>query len=145
METGRPRVKPEARYKDTPFNPLPGVQGAHGWHANAYSPDTGLVYIPTQHAYFPMVSTVDAYEVSDAGYNLAIDFGAPGTYYRDKPNAPRTFEGYLQAWDPVAMKEVWHTEANQGPTGGGLATARGLIFPGGGSGPGFCALDGRDG
>ncbi|TAJ93844.1 MAG: PQQ-dependent dehydrogenase, methanol/ethanol family [Gammaproteobacteria bacterium] len=145
METGRPRVKPEARYKDTPFNLLPGVQGAHGWHANAYSPDTNLVYIPTQHAYFPMVSAIDTYKQSDVGYNLAIDFGAQVTYYRDKPDAPRTFEGYLQAWDPVAMKEVWHSESNQGPTGGALATATGLIFQGSGSGQEFRAFDAATG
>lgn len=145
METGRPRVKPEARYKDTPFNLLPGVQGAHGWHANAFSPDTNLVYIPTQHAYFPMVSAVDTYQKSDVGYNLAIDFGAPGTYYRDYPNAPRAFDGYLQAWDPVAMKEVWHSEANQGPTGGALVTATGLVFQGSGSGQEFRAFDAATG
>ncbi len=144
MKTGRPRVKAEARYIEKPFNLLPGVQGAHGWHANAYSPETGLIYIPTQHAYFPMVEDAK-YAPSDVGYNLGIDFAAPFTYYRDKPNVPRDFVGFLQAWDPLTGKQVWRGEANQGPTGGALATAGGLVFQGGGSSQEFRAYDARSG
>jgi PQQ-dependent dehydrogenase (methanol/ethanol family) len=144
IRTGRPRVRPEARYEEAPFNLLPGVQGAHGWHSNAFNPDTGLIYIPVQHAYFPMVADPD-YQQSDVGYNLAIDFGAQFTYYRDHPDAPREFVGYLKAWDPVAGREVWRGEPNQGPTGGALATAGGLIFQGGGSNQEFRAYDASTG
>ena len=144
MQTGRPRVLAEARYKEAPFNLLPGVQGAHGWHSNAYHPDTGLIYIPTQHAYFPMVADPN-YKPNDVGYNLAIDFGAQFTFYRDHPDAKRDFIGYLKAWDPVAGKEVWRGEINQGPTGSALATSGGLIFHGGGSGQEFRAYDAQTG
>ena len=42
----------EARYSEgKPWNLAPGVQGAHGWHSNAYSPDTGLVYVPLAENY----------------------------------------------------------------------------------------------
>ncbi|PZN34810.1 MAG: PQQ-dependent dehydrogenase, methanol/ethanol family [Proteobacteria bacterium] len=141
LETGRPLERPEARYDEgKPFNLLPGVQGAHGWHSNAYHPETGLIYIPTQHAYFPMIHDPD-YKQTDVGYNLGIDFSAPFTFYRDNPNAPRDFVGYLKAWDPVAGKEVWRGEINQGPTGGALATAGGLVFQGGGSSNEFRAYD----
>ena len=67
---------------------------------------------------------------SDVGYNLGIDFAAQFTYYAANPTAKRGFSGYLQAWDPVAGKSVWKTEMNQGPTGGALSTASGLIFQG---------------
>lgn len=140
METGRPRVRPEARYEEKPFNLLPGVQGAHGWHPNAYNPETGLLYIATQHAYSPMIENPD-YEWSDSGFNLGINFGASFTYYRDNPDEPSGFEGYLQAWDPVAGKQVWRSESNDRTTGAVLATAGGLIFQGGGSNQEFRAFD----
>ena len=55
MKTGRPIETKDSRYpKGTTFNLAPGVQGGHGWHSNAFSPETGLIYIPTQHAYFPL-------------------------------------------------------------------------------------------
>jgi PQQ-dependent dehydrogenase (methanol/ethanol family) len=140
MATGRPRVRPEARYEERPFNLLPGVQGAHGWHSNAYSPETGLIYIPTQHAYSPMVVDPD-YQQSDVGFNLGINFGASFTFYNENPDEPRGFESFLQAWDPIAGKQVWRGEATQRTTGAALATAGGLIFQGGGSNQEFRAYD----
>jgi alcohol dehydrogenase (cytochrome c)/quinohemoprotein ethanol dehydrogenase len=144
MKTGRPRVRPEARYTGQAFNLAPGVQGAHGWHANAYSPDTRLMYIPTQLAYSPMVADPN-YKPNPGGYNLGIDFGIFFTYYRDHPHDPTGFISYLQAWDPVTGKQVWKGEANQGPTGGALATAGGLVFQGGGSSDEVRAYDDRTG
>jgi len=145
MKTGRPRVRPAARFpKGHAFNLAPGVQGAHGWHANAYSPQTGLLYVPTQLAYFPMVSDPH-YKPTAIGYNLGLDFGAQFTYYRAHPKAPSEFVGYLQALDPVTGKTVWKGEQNQGPSGGALATAGGLVFQGGGSSQEFRAYDARDG
>jgi alcohol dehydrogenase (cytochrome c)/quinohemoprotein ethanol dehydrogenase len=145
LKTGRPRIKKEARYSaGKPFNLAPGVQGAHGWHSNAYSPDTGLLYIPTQDAWWPMVED-PSYKPTDVGYNLGIDFAAQFTYYRNNPNAKSGFIGYLQAWDPVTGKQVWKGEINQGPTGGAVATAGGLVFQGGGSAMEFRAYDAKTG
>ena len=74
MKTGRPRVKPEARFPvGKPWNLEPGVQGAHGWQANAFSPQTGLLYFPTQEAYFPMVAD-KSFTPNPVGYNLGLDF-----------------------------------------------------------------------
>ena len=58
------------------------------------------------------------------GYNLGLDFTAPFTYYKDHPDQKAGFSAYLQAWDPVAGKQVWKGEVNQGPTGGAVAIAR---------------------
>ncbi len=133
LKTGRPRPRPEARFPEgTPINLSPGVQGAHGWHSNAYSPQTGLLYVPTQIATFPMVFD-PTYTPSATGYNLGIDFGAQITYYRDHPDAPNVFQGYLQAIDPATGKKVWGGPQNKGPTGGAVATAGGLVFQGAGS------------
>ena len=145
LKTGRPNFVKEARYSEgKPWNLAPGVQGAHGWHSNAYSPETGLVYVPTQRAYFPMVEDPN-YKPASVGYNLGIDFAAMVTYYRDHPNAKAGFVGYLQAWDPVAGKSVWTGEENQGPTGGAVATAGGLVFQAGGSSEELRAYDAKTG
>jgi alcohol dehydrogenase (cytochrome c)/quinohemoprotein ethanol dehydrogenase len=145
MKTGRPRVKAEARYPaGKPFNLEPGVQGAHGWHANAFSPQTNLIYVPTQIAYFPMVEDPN-YKPAATGYNLGIDFAAQFTFFAKHPNAKRGFTAYLQAWDPVAGKPVWKGEQNQGPTGGALATAGGIVFHGGGSAEEVRAYDAKTG
>jgi len=145
MKTGRPRVKPEARFPvGKPWNLEPGVQGAHGWQANAYSPQTGLLYFPTQEAYFPMVAD-KSFTPNPVGYNLGLDFTAPFTYYKDHPKDKAGFTAYLQAWDPVTGKQVWKGESNQGPTGGALATATGLVFQGGGSADEVRAYDARTG
>lgn len=145
MKTGRPREKPESRYPvGHPWNLEPGVQGAHGWQANAFSPDTGLLYFPTQLAYFPMVAD-PSFTPNPVGYNLGLDFTAPFTYYKDHPEQKAGFASYLQAWDPVTGKQVWRGEENQGPTGGALATATGLVFHAGGSGNEIRAYDAKTG
>ncbi len=144
LKTGRPNVVKEARYHDKPWNLQPGVQGGHGWHANAFSPETGLIYIATQNAYFPMVAD-PKYKHTDVGYNLGLDFTAPMTYYQKNPKEKSGFVGYLQAWDPVSGKQVWKGEENQGPTGGALATAGGLVFQGGGSASELRAYDAKTG
>jgi alcohol dehydrogenase (cytochrome c)/quinohemoprotein ethanol dehydrogenase len=144
MKTGRPRVRPEARYVNHPWNLYPGVQGAHGWQANAYSPKTGLIYFPTQDAYFPMVPS-PSFTRSDTGYNLGLDFAAPTTYYKDHPKEPQGFQSYLQAWDPITGKTVWKADASQGATGGALATASGLVFHAAGSHEEIRAYDAQTG
>ncbi len=144
-KTGRPHERPEARYPaGQPFNLEPGVQGAHGWQANAYSPQTGLIYFPSQRATFPMIDD-PKYAPSPVGYNLGIDFYGSFTYYRDHPRDKDEFVGYLQAWNPVTGKLVWQGETNEGPTGGACATAGGLVFQGGGSSEEFRAYDARTG
>ena len=144
LKTGRPEVVKAARFQEKPWNLQPGVQGGHGWHANAFSPETGLIYVATQNAYFPMVAD-PKYKHTDVGYNLGLDFAAPATFYQKNPKEKSGFVGYLQAWDPVTGKQVWKGEENQGPTGGALATAGGLVFQGGGAASEFRAYDAKTG
>lgn len=49
LETGRPVEVRGARYESGEALIWPGSGGAHNWHPMAYSPDTGLVYIPAPH------------------------------------------------------------------------------------------------
>jgi len=85
------------------------------------------------------------YKPSATGYNLGIDFASQLTYYRANPTAKSGFVGYLQAMDPTTGKQVWRSTENQGPTGGALATAGGLVFQGAGSGQEFRAFDAKTG
>jgi PQQ-dependent dehydrogenase (methanol/ethanol family) len=149
MKTGRPIVVDAARYEKRPWNLAPGVQGGHSWHPNAYSPDTGLVYIPTWEAYFPMVSDAANYKYAPGGFNLAIQFsGISGAGLRvTEPTDKTGITGRLKAWDPVARKVVWETEPfkNDRPTSGVTATAGGLVFAGNGAGKELRAHDAKTG
>jgi len=147
MKTGRPKVVEAARYEKEPWNLAPGVQGGHSWHPNAFSPDTGLMYIPTWEAYFPMIRDKD-YKPSAGGFNLGISFLGPNMAATNmKPTDKTGITGRLKAWDPVARKVVWETEAfpNNRPSGGVLATAGGLVFQGNGAGEELRAYDAKTG
>ena len=111
-ESGRPIVVEGARYEQRGWNLAPGVQGGHSWHPNAYSPDTGLVYIPTWEAYFPMIKD-PAYKPSTPGFNLGIfvlgECGATNLEPTDKTG----ITGRLKAWDPVARKSCGKPRGSQ--------------------------------
>ena len=51
-KTWRPIDAEGSRYVDKPFLNSPHVAGAHNWHPMAYSPLTGLVYLPTSQNYW---------------------------------------------------------------------------------------------
>jgi alcohol dehydrogenase (cytochrome c)/quinohemoprotein ethanol dehydrogenase len=146
MKTGRPKVVPAARYAKRPWNLAPGVQGGHSWHPNAYSPDTGLMYIPTWEAYFPMEADQN-YKPATGGFNLGIVFNVNAAATNLQPTSKTGITGRLKAWDPVARKVVWETPPfmDNRPTGGVMATAGGLVFGGNGAGKELRAYDAKSG
>ncbi|MGV3590677.1 MAG: PQQ-dependent dehydrogenase, methanol/ethanol family [Gammaproteobacteria bacterium] len=121
MEDGRPFVVPEARYNVTgkAFDLMPGPAGGHAWQPMSYSPETGLVYIPST-THRSLVGSIDARE----------------EHLKEFPDTVQSFTGRLVAWDPVAQKEVWRSEEFINPRGGvqviggALATAGNLVFNG---------------
>jgi quinohemoprotein ethanol dehydrogenase len=146
LATGKPKVVEAAKYENEGWNLAPGVQGGHSWHPNAYSPDTGLVYIPTWESYFPMVRDPN-FKPAAGGFNLGIGFSPNLAATNLKPTNKTGITGRLKAWDPVARKVVWETPAfpNNRPSGGTLATAGGLVFQGNGAGEELRAYDARNG
>jgi quinohemoprotein ethanol dehydrogenase len=147
LKTGRPKVVLAARYEKQPWDLAPGVQGGHSWHPNAFSPQTGLIYIPSWEAYFTMAGLPPGRAPAFGGFSLGIDMGAripPGTL---QPYDRRGVFGRLKAWDPVARKVVWETEPFGGglPTSGVLATAGNLVFMGNGVGKVLSAYDAKTG
>jgi alcohol dehydrogenase (cytochrome c)/quinohemoprotein ethanol dehydrogenase len=123
-KTGRPIENPGIRYDETgkPVSMMPGALGGHSWQPMAYSPKTGLVYIPAQEIGLEF-TPVQGLPTSPLGLNVAVaTTNTPGT------------KGYLIAWDPVRRKEVWRV-AYRGPWNGGtLTTAGNLVVQGDASG-----------
>jgi PQQ-dependent dehydrogenase (methanol/ethanol family) len=111
--TCRPVLSDQAAYWEHPEKPtlfLPGGDGAHSWTRTAYSPQTGLVYIPA----FVQPEIANSTDPL-SGY-------APGDKYKR--------HGVLVAWDPISQKERWHVDYPTMVNGGIVATAGNLVFQG---------------
>jgi mono/diheme cytochrome c family protein len=109
----------------------------------AYSPSTGLVYIPVID--MPMPWSQDPQFVQRPGWwNTAV----PGPALPPDPNIVAQIRAsarsFLRAWDPVAQKEAWSVPLAGPWNGGVLATAGGLVFQGTADGR-FVAYDARNG
>jgi quinohemoprotein ethanol dehydrogenase len=140
LETGRPVEVPGARYEEDRFNIMPGPWGAHSWHAMSYNPDTGLVYIPTLH----MKLGFDDADIDREGFRSQAFRGGVGANISWPEDQPRSYPASLQAWDPVAQKQVWEIPQETFWSAGTLTTAGNLVFQGRADGE-FVAYDARTG
>jgi quinohemoprotein ethanol dehydrogenase len=126
--TGRPIENPDVRYSTVPVIVSPGAGGAHNWNPMAYSPKTGLVYVPVAETYMAYAA---AASYTPGGPSLGTSFTGYDTQRRAiSEYADAHSRGWLSAWDPVAQKEVWRTPDEQKGSGGVLATAGNLVFQG---------------
>lgn len=124
MKTGRPVERAGARYEDGSENITPGPYGAHNFQAMSYNPMTGLVYIPTIH--MSVDFTDKAYDKT--WQSVPFEGGTAVDYVESTP--PRSYPGSLQAWDPIAQRQVWSVELRAGQAAGTLTTAGDLVFQG---------------
>lgn len=137
METGRPTISEDAKYwlTDKPKPIAPSAYGAHNWKPMAYSPKSGLVYIPATESATPRRAVKD-FKWVEVGRNTGIEYGggivppSPDMIERIKTH----ITGRLSAWDPVAQREVWSAKQETFANGGVLATAGDLVFIGTSSG-----------
>ncbi|WP_299323599.1 PQQ-dependent dehydrogenase, methanol/ethanol family [Parasphingopyxis sp.] len=136
LATGRPIENPEARFYRTGemFIANPGPIGAHNWQPMAFSPMTGLAYIPANivPSVFLPPTTDDHSALSPIGFNTGTnieDTALP----RDEA-AMRAMisavRGQLVAWDPVAQEARWTIDYDTPWNGGILTTAGNLVFQG---------------
>jgi quinohemoprotein ethanol dehydrogenase len=121
MSTGRPIEVSGIRYPDgKTFEMWPSPRGAHSWMPMAFSPQTGLVYIPRLSQGLTFDSRgIDAENLRVVGANI----GAAKPDPLDETSA-------LIAWDPVTQKLVWEVPTFGGWNGGVLATGGDLVFQG---------------
>ncbi|KRB86394.1 alcohol dehydrogenase [Sphingomonas sp. Root710] len=116
LKTGRPVERPNIRYEHGPVTIWPGPWGAHNWQAMAFSPQTGLAYIPAMQ--------IGGRYAADPNSSLG------GTLLSPAFDGPRDGKGELLAWDPVRQRPRWTVPIDSMWNGGVLATAGGLVFQG---------------
>ena len=132
-KTGRPIVNEEAYYGTDAILISPGGGGAHNWSPMAFSPMSGLVYIPTSTANSFSYAAETVFD-PQPGRTTGTVRPAP-TPKRPPPPAigPPPIEGpggrgALVAWDPAAQAMRWRMPGGGGIGGGALATAGNLVF-----------------
>ena len=122
-KTGRPVENPGIRYDGKPglFEMWPGPTGAHSWQPQAYSPRTGLVYVPVieQGAVIGDVQPGDTGMIATMGVTMI-----PEAELKDGRHS------YLRAWNPVTQKLAWEKKLPGSWPAGVMTSAGGLVFQG---------------
>ncbi|MCW2369039.1 PQQ-dependent dehydrogenase, methanol/ethanol family [Sphingobium sp. B11D3D] len=131
-KTGRPDIVPEARYYRTgkPHFQFPSSGGGHNWPPMAFSPRTGLVYIPAQDVGMPFGPNPQEAQVIGAYTSGVAMSGGGAMSAADRKALYDSMKARLIAWDPIARKPRWTSEEAAPFNGGVLATAGGLVFAG---------------
>jgi len=136
LKTGRIRWNAEksARLGIVVRDICPASPGAKDWQPSAFSPRTGLLYIPHQNL------CQDA-ESMEANYIAGTPYLGMNVRMRAGPGGHR---GEVTAWDPVAMRPVWTLHERFPVWSGALVTAGDVLFYGTMDGW-FRAVDARSG
>ena len=113
----------------------PSLAGAKNWPPEAYSPQTGYLYIPANDN---LCSFMEGREVE---YIPGQDF--TGAEFESFIRDGADHVGELQAWNLDTGHEVWTHEFASGTDGSVLTTGGGLVFLGGGDFRAFNALSGK--
>jgi len=122
LKTGRLLPVPEKEPKEGRVvrNICPGPPGAKDWNPSAFSPVTGLLYIPHLNICMDM-------GVKNANYIPGTPFvGADVKMYA----GPGGNRGVFTAWDPVARRKVFEIKEDLPLWSPALATAGGVVFYG---------------
>jgi lanthanide-dependent methanol dehydrogenase len=122
LVTGRPAKDPKygTSSKKNTEGICPAAIGFKDQQPAAYSPITGLFYVPANHICMDYEG-VEVKYTSGQPYVGAIVrmFAGPGGH-----------RGNFIAWDPMKGKAVWTNKENLAAYGGALTTASGLVFYG---------------
>ena len=122
MKTGRPVVNPEKATKPGVMvkDICPSLEGGKNQQPAAFSPKTGVFYVPTN--------------------NLCMDFeGREVTYIAGTPyiggmapekGGPGDYKGEFIAWNAVTGEKLWGVKEPFPVWGGALATGGGVVFYG---------------
>ncbi|WP_419951989.1 lanthanide-dependent methanol dehydrogenase XoxF5 [Methylobacterium sp.] len=117
-----PRYSPEAKGEDeTTVGICPGAIGAKNEQPAAYSPDTHLFYVPTNHICM-------SYEPFQVSYTPGIPYVGATVTLQPHESGPET--GRFIAWDGTGGKIVWSNTEPFSVWSGALATAGDVVFYG---------------
>jgi PQQ-dependent dehydrogenase (methanol/ethanol family) len=122
LKTGRPIEVPEKEPQEGKVvrEICPAAPGAKDWQPAAYSPRTGLLYVPHQHL------CMDE-RVSEANYISGTPYlGAEVTMYA----GPGGYRGEFMAWDPVKQEKIWAIREEFPVWSGTVVTAGDVAFYG---------------
>ena len=137
--TGRPTYNLDAKPGlGHPGTYCPSLSGGKNWTPAAYSPQTGLLYIPANENYCTTMS------------GEVVEYRAGQSYMGNTGMVASIREGAdhigeLQAWDINSGEKVWTYNFDQANWGPVLATGGGLVFTGGTADRYFRAFDARSG
>ncbi len=135
LKTGKLKVNPDkvSGYK-TVRDACPAPPGGKDWQPSAFSPKTGLLYIPHNNLCYENQGVQANYIAGTpyVGMNVRMYAGPGGN------------RGDFSAWDPVKAKTVWDVKEMFPAWSGAVVTAGDVVFYGTMDGW-FKALDDRNG
>ncbi len=114
---GKVTPKIWAEREGEPVHVWPAPAGATEWTHTAYSPKTGLFYVP----------------VIDVGANLTlrrVEFKESLPYFGADPAVDKNMQGFIKAFDPSTGEEVWRWRNETPMVASVLATGGDLVFVG---------------
>jgi PQQ-dependent dehydrogenase (methanol/ethanol family) len=122
LKTGLLQLVPEKIPKlgQVTRNICPAAPGAKDWQPMAFSPKTGLLYVPHQNL------CMDE-EGLEANYIAGTPYVGAVVRYRPGPGG---YLGRLSAWDPARAQARWTIDERFPVWSGALATLGGLVFYG---------------
>ena len=122
MRSGRPQPNPLTKpvVGKVVRDICPASPGAKDWQPSAFSPRTGLLYIPHQ-------NLCQDSESLEANYIAGTPYVGMNVRIHPGPGGNR---GVFTAWDPVNARPAWEIKENFPVWSGALATAGDVVFYG---------------
>lgn len=129
METGRPAINPEVDYRQESKLVWPSGAGGHGWQPMAFSPRTGLVYVPVYETGMDQAASGPARFIPGNINQTTMGSFPPFSPERLAGREQGKFEGRLKAWNPLTGELAWQSEPLTF-LNGGVMVAGDLVFQG---------------
>ncbi|HET7675194.1 MAG TPA: PQQ-dependent dehydrogenase, methanol/ethanol family, partial [Gammaproteobacteria bacterium] len=122
LKTGAPVYNPakKQRLDKVVTDICPAATGGKDWQPSAYSPITGLLYIPHNHV-------CEDEQIVNASYIAGTPYVGAKVAMKAGPGG---YRGACTAWDPVHAKPVWSIHERFPVWSGALVTAGGIAFYG---------------
>jgi PQQ-dependent dehydrogenase (methanol/ethanol family) len=121
LKTGLIKLNPT---KQTGYNTVrdacPAPPGVKDWQPSAFSPKTGLIYLPHNNLCYESQAVQANYIAGTPYVGMTVRMYA----------GPGGNRGAFSAWDPVQAKTMWSISENFPAWSGALATAGNLVFYG---------------